>query len=127
MVDLQFDCGTHAPVFLYEVQPATSPLKVVMRKGKELKGRIVDGQGVPIQQTLLELQMAQSDRWYQRREHTDRLGEFRFRISEPPSGNSWLLNYGGKVFTIDYNQITPETIVELRINVQMSLKKGGPR
>ena len=122
MVDLQFDHPEHGPVFLYEVHPGTSPLKIVMQKGKILKGRIVDDQGAPIKQTVLELQMAQSDRWYQRRGHTDSSGEFHFRISEPPDRHSWLLNYAGKAFAIDYSQITPETVVELRIDVKMTLK-----
>src|SRR5437867_1815927 len=42
LVDLQFDGGEHAPLFLYRIRPVDSPLRVVAPDGKILRGRIVE-------------------------------------------------------------------------------------
>jgi hypothetical protein len=120
LVDLQFDSGGHAPVFLYRASPSDSPLRVVMTEGKVLRGRIVDEQQIPIVDAVIELQMPQEDRWYQRKEVTNTNGEFQFRISEPPEKSSWMLYYAGKRFQINYSQVTPKTSIILTVDVRMT-------
>ena len=123
LVDLQFDGGEHAPVFLCIVRPADSPLRVVMPEGKVLRGRIVervkDGV-VPIPHAVVELQMSQEDSWYQSRQATDAKGEFQFRIAEPPGKWPWMLYYAGKRLSIDYAQVTPDTVMVLEVDVKMA-------
>lgn len=125
LADLQFDGGEHAPVFVYRVSPTNSPLRVVMTKGKVLRGRIVDEQHAPIASAEIELQMAQEDRWYQRRGITDTNGEFQFRISEPPQRFPWTLCYAGKRFKVEYNEVTPKTVITLTAEVRMILEPEG--
>jgi hypothetical protein len=123
LVDLQFDGGEHAPVFLYKVRPADSPLRVVMPEGKVLRGRIVEhvkDEVVPIPHALVELQMSQEGSWYQYRQATDAKGEFQFRVSEPPGKRPWMLCYAGKRFPVDYAQVTPETVMVLEVSIKMT-------
>ena len=121
--DLQFDHGEYAPAFFYDVKPSVSQIRIVMTKGKWLRGQIVDRQGVPIGNAEVELQMSQEDFWYQRKNYTDRNGVFQFRISVPPKRHSWELFYAGKRFKINYDQVTPETTLELMVDVKMVLRK----
>lgn len=123
LVDLQFDAGGHAPVFLYKVRPVDSPLRVVMSKGKVLRGRVVErlkDKIVPIPHATVQLQMPQDDFWYQRNEPTDTKGEFQFNISEPPAKWPWTLFIAGKQFPVDYAQVTPETVLVLEVSVRMT-------
>ncbi|HEY5914908.1 MAG TPA: hypothetical protein VJA21_30315 [Verrucomicrobiae bacterium] len=119
LVELQFDHGQYAPVFLYDVRLSATPLKVVMTRGKELRGRVVDELGTPIEHAAIELQMPQPDYWYQRHNRTDDKGEFRFRISEPPQKHTWRLCYAGEWFTVDYEQVNLDTVIELRVKLEM--------
>jgi hypothetical protein len=126
LVDLQFDGGLHAPAFLYKVNPADSPLRVVMTDGKVLRGRIVErvkNNVVPIPNAEVELQMAQEDYWYQNRQATDTKGEFHFRISEPPGKSPWVLFFAGKRIVIDYAGVTPGTVVQIEVNVKVTQTK----
>ena len=125
LVDLQFDSGGHAPVFLYRASPSGSPLRVVMTEGKVLRGRIVDEQQTPVANAVIELQMPQEDRWYQRKVVTSTNGEFQFRISEPPQKSSWMLYYAGKRFKIDYSQVTPKTSITLAVDVRMTTRSDS--
>jgi hypothetical protein len=125
LADLQFDASEHAPVFLYRVTPGGSPLRVVMTDGKVLRGRIVDEQHAPIAHAIIELQMAQEDRWYQRKGITDTSGDFRFRISEPPQKSPWVLYYAGKRFEIDYSKVTPSTLFSLLADGRITSEAGG--
>ena len=131
LVDLQFDGGKHAPVFLYKVKPVDSPLKVVMPEGKLLRGRIVErvkDEVVPIPHAMVELQMPQAHFWYRCREATDAKGEFQFRVSEPPGKSSWMLYFAGKRLPVDYAKVTPDTVMVLEVSVRMTPSaepKGG--
>jgi hypothetical protein len=123
LVDLQFDGGGHAPVFLYKVRPADSPLRVVMSDGRLLRGRIVErvkDELVPVPHAMVELQMPQEDFWYQYRQATDAKGEFEFRISDPPGKSPWMLYFAGKRLPVDYAQVTTETIMVLEVSVKMT-------
>jgi hypothetical protein len=123
LVDLQFDGGEFAPLFIYKVKPADSPLQVVMSEGKLLRGRVidrVDDKLVPIPHAEIELQMPQEDFWYQNRQATDAKGEFRFRISEPPGAAPWMLYYAGKRITIDYAQVKPETVMVIEVSLKLT-------
>jgi hypothetical protein len=120
LVDLQFDEAGHAPVFLYKVSPMGSPLRVIMREGKVLRGRIVErikGELVPVPHAEVELQMPQADFWYQNRQATDTKGEFQFRISEPPGESPWQLYYAGKRFPVSYADVSPNTVMVLEVSV----------
>jgi hypothetical protein len=131
LVDLQFDGGKHAPVFLYKVKPVDSPLRVVMSEGKLLRGRIVErvkDEVVPIPHAMVELQMPQADFWYRYLEATDAKGEFQFRVSEPPDKFSWMLYYAGKRMPVDYAKVAPDTVMVLEVSVRMTASaepKGG--
>jgi len=116
--------SAHAPAFLYKVKPADSPLRLVMTEGKVLRGRIVErgnDQIAPIPDAEVELQLPQADFWYQSKQHTDRKGEFQVRISQPPNGRTWMLYYAGKSVTIDYERVTPETVMVIKVGVEVTL------
>ncbi len=120
LADLQFDAVDHAPVFFYRIGPGDSPLRVVMTEGKVLRGRILDEQHAPIAHAVIELQMAQEDRWYQRKGITDTNGEFRFRISQPPQKSPWVLYFAGKRFEIDYSEVGPRALFTLLADVRIT-------
>jgi hypothetical protein len=140
LLDLQFDedgghfvvtnwlaarvpLSAHAPEFVDRVKPADSPLSVVMTEGKVLKGRIVErvnGQLAPVANAEIELQTPQAGDWYQNRQRTDRNGEFQFRISEPPKPRPWMLYYAGKRLTIDYEEVTPATVMVIEVSIKVT-------
>jgi hypothetical protein len=129
MLDLGFDHWAYAPTFLYDLSPGASAVRVVMKKGKMLKGRVLDEQGKPMQALEIQLRMTKEETGGVRRRYTDRNGRFLFRISEPPKAHTWIVSLAGKQFKVDYDQVTPDKFLDLQVNVQMALKSdpGGPQ
>ena len=85
VIDLQFDeegypmankprrAASYAPTFLGGVTPADGPVRVVMREGKLLRGRLVQrlkGEAVPIAHAKVELRMPTADFAYHSEQET---------------------------------------------------------
>jgi hypothetical protein len=123
VMDLEFDRSAYAPAFVLDVHTADPPLKIVMTKGKLVRGQIVDKNGIPVAHTIVHLQLGCC---YQKAATTDELGCFQFRVSRPQGGSRWGLKCGGILCPLpEYDQMPPESVVEVRVEVTLRLNASA--
>ena len=103
--NLQFDSAELAPVVLDDIKCDGSLLLIVMTEGMLIEGTLsgwVNGKLVPIGGATISLKMFQMEFSFRKEQRTDKDGKFRFRISEPPKGRQWTLDYAGEHFVVEY-------------------------
>jgi len=85
--DLQFHQPGYAPGFLYEIGADSPDLKVTLKRGEIIHGKVtqnVNGKKVAVARKLVELRLPSSDVWFQEQVSTDANGKFEFRACAPP-------------------------------------------
>lgn len=85
--DLQFQKAGYAPAFVYEVAANSPDLKVTLKRGERIHGRVtrnVNGNRVAAVAETVELQLPSQDVWYLEQASTSATGEFEFRACAPP-------------------------------------------
>jgi hypothetical protein len=132
LLDIHFDGGDHtpdfpyAPAFLHKASPADSPHRVVMTEGKVLRGKVVEpleDKLVPVKATHIDFRLPLDDLIYGNRQLILNNGEFQFRVCKPPERWPWMLVYAstGKRVSIDYDKITPQTVVTINVAVSLNV------
>lgn len=85
--DLQFQKAGYALAFAYEVTANSPDLKVTLKRGERIHGRVtrnVNGKRVAVAGETVELQLPSHDVWYLEQASTSATGEFEFRACAPP-------------------------------------------
>jgi serine/threonine protein kinase/uncharacterized membrane protein len=121
--DLQFDKWEFGPAFLYQVSSEARDLKVIMKPGILVRGKVNSSAGGEELHTLrAELRLPGRDIWYQQESPVDRDGHFALYAGLPPTepGRTgpaqWQVVCAGKVIPLDVTEGKPVD-VHFEVNV----------